>query len=169
MNNFIVACTILIIFSLYAHKSLKPCREEISFRIFDYNTVCNNTCLTKCTGLNISVENFTYLCLTFNWTFLYKWCTSYKDAISNKSCVVFMTELPHGCFNNFVIRRYVTYTVGTAFFSNLRCRYEQIFVLPFFVFFSCSFIEVDSLVFSILQFTPESTNPRYVFQRSTLT
>jgi hypothetical protein len=75
-----------------------------------------------------------------------------------------MTELPHGSFNHFVIRRYVTYTVGTAFLINLRCRYEQIFVLPFFAFFSYSFIEVGSLVFSISQFTPESTNPRYVFR-----
>jgi len=80
-----------------------------------------------------------------------------------------MTELPHGCFNYFVIRRYVTYTVDTAFLNNLSCSYEQIFELPSFVFFSCIFIAVGSLVFSISQFTSESTNPRYVFRRSTLT
>jgi hypothetical protein len=128
--------------------------------------VRSNTSLSKCTDLNI--EYFTYLCLTFNRTLFYKWTALYKEATINTSCVVFMTELPHSCFDHFVIRCYVTYTVDRAFLNNLRCRYEQIFVLSSFVFFSCSFIEVGSLVFSISQFTSESINPRYVFRRSTV-
>jgi hypothetical protein len=52
------------LFSLSVYKSLKTCREEISFRIFYSNIVCNNTFLTKFTDLNI--EDFTCLCLTFN-------------------------------------------------------------------------------------------------------
>jgi hypothetical protein len=72
-------------------------------------------------------------------------------------------------FNHFVIRHYVTYKVDTAFLNNLRCKYEQIFVFLSFVFFACTFIEVGILVFSISQFTPESTNTGYVLRRSTLT
>ena len=83
--------------------------------------------------------------------------------------MVFMTELTHVCFNDFAIARYVAYTVDTTFLNNLRCRYEQIFVLPSFVFFSCTFIEAGSLVFSFSQFTSESTNPGYLFRRSILT
>jgi len=56
----------------------------------------NNTILTKSTDLNI--EYFTYLCLTFNWTLFYKWFTRYKEAISKKSCLEFMTELTHVCY-----------------------------------------------------------------------
>jgi hypothetical protein len=93
---------------------------------------------------------FSYSCLTFKLTLLYKWRTRYKVTINNTSCVVFVTELPHGWFKHFVIRRYVTHTADTVFLSNLRWTYEQIFVLPSFFSFSCSFIDVASRVF---QFT----------------
>lgn len=164
MNNFIFACTILILFSLSTYKSLKPCQEGISFRIFDYNTVCKNTILTKC--IYLSIKNL--IIYVSRSTRLYKQCTRYKEAINNTSCVVFMKELLNAWFNHFVIRLYVIYTADKAFLNNFRCRYEQIFVLPTFYFFSCSFIEVSSLVFSNSQFTSESTNHHYVFRRSTL-